>query len=298
MISYGPLDLEDPFFIDSVDTRMFRALSSILESAESSKSAIRSLKSTSVTSVNIDIRSTWNEVNSMLMSSLSDSSSVVVAEVVLYFMILQLDQGDIIKRSVRDAYFTSKGVISVPTVTTEFFGDNSATSVTLNGYVLEDGGAAVTSRGIAWAPFYNPTTNDPTENSGTGTGKFSVTLTGLTEGATYYARTFATNSTGTAYGNCISFTAQSTVGIEENILFDRNFNIYPNPASSITTFSFQIESTESMVLTIVDLKGQVVYQHDPGNLPRGENQIELDLSGLPGGIYSCQLTKLTFHEYG
>ena len=41
------------------------------------------------------------------------ASTPEVAEVVLYFMILRFDQGDILKRSVKKAYFTNKGVISV-----------------------------------------------------------------------------------------------------------------------------------------------------------------------------------------
>jgi len=44
-----------------------------------------------------------------------------------------------------------------------------------------------------------------------------------------------------------------------------------------------------MELSVVNLKGQVVYHHDLGILTPGENLIELDLSGIPGGIYSCQL---------
>jgi len=98
-------------------------------------------------------------------------------------------QGDIIRRTVREAYNLRKGIVTLPVVTTEFTGNASATSVTLQGYVLEDGGTAVTSRGIAWASVYNPTTGDNTEESGTGTGDFEVDLTGLTEGSTYYART-------------------------------------------------------------------------------------------------------------
>jgi len=290
MTSYGNLDLEDPFFLDSVDTRMYRALSSIMDTKKSSSSALKSLKSADLYYAKNAIRNLWHQVNSELNILSFYLTPSDVATVVLNFMQQQYDQGDIVKRAVREAYFISQGVITVPTVTTEFSGGNSTTSVTLNGYVIEDGGADVTSRGIAWASFYNPTTDDHSETSGTGMGEFTVTLDGLTEGATYYARTFAINSAGTAYGNCISFVAQSTVGIEENILFDRDFNIYPNPASAFTTFSFQIESSENMVLTIVNLKGQVVYHHDPGSLPQGKNQIELDLSGIPGGMYHCQLT--------
>ena len=156
--------------------------------------------------------------------------------------------------------------------------------------MIEDGGATVTSRGIAWASFYNPTTNDNSESSGTGTGSFAVTLDGLTEGASYYARTYATNSAGTAYGNCIRFTASGAVSINDHEIFIRNFNVYPNPASALTTFSFQVESSESMVLTIVNLKGQVVYHNDLGSMPHGGYKIKLDLSDFQNGVYNCLLT--------
>ncbi|MCK5137728.1 MAG: T9SS type A sorting domain-containing protein [Bacteroidales bacterium] len=288
MASYGILDLEDPFFVDSVDVRMFRAILSIMDTEESTSADM--LKSAARVYVNNDIQSIWHEVNSILKPSLLNSTPAEVSEVALYFILMQFIQGDIIKKSVREAYLVNKGVISVPTVTTVFAGGNSATSVTLGGYVIEDGGADVTSRGITWATYHNPTTDDNAEGSGTGTGEFTVTLTGLTEGDTYYARTYASNSAGTAYGNCISFTAQSTIGINENEIIGQDLSVYPNPASASTTFSFQVESSESMALTIVDLKGQVVYHHDLGTLPHGKHQIELDLSGIPGGIYNCQLT--------
>jgi len=290
MTSYGSLDLEDPYFIDSVDVRLFRAILSIMDTEESSSSAVRSLKSAAVSSDNEDLRSIYSEVKSILKPFGLNSSPGEVSEVVLFFMFMQFDQGNIMKQAVRKAYLINNDVISVPTVATEFSGNTSVTSVTLGGYIIEDGGAAVTSGGIAWATFYNPTTDDHTETSGTGMGEFTVTLDGLTEGAVYYARTFATNSAGTAYGNCISFIAQSTLGINENTPLAKDFNIYPNPASVFTTFSFQVESSECIVLTIVNMKGQVVYRHDLGNFSQGENQVELDLSGIPSGMYHCQLT--------
>jgi len=290
MTGYGSLDLEDPFFNDSVDARIFRALEYIYETGESSSKAMPSLKSTANFNNSNDFKGIYSDLNSILKQIFLKSSPSDVLEVVGNLMLQHYNQGDIIKGAVREAYFIKKGVILVPIVTTEFSGNNSATSVTLNGYVLEDGGAVVSSRGIAWATFHNPTTNDNTESSGTGTGSFAVKLDGLTEGTTYYARTYATNSVGTAYGNCIYFTAGSSVGIDDNTEFTRNFIVYPNPASELTTFSFHVESSESVVLTIVDLKGQVVDQNDLGILPLGENRIELDLSGLKDGMYSCQLT--------
>ena len=42
--------------------------------------------------------------------------------------------------------------------------------------------------------------------SGTETGYFSVAITGLTANTTYYARAYAINAAGVAYGNQVSFT--------------------------------------------------------------------------------------------
>jgi hypothetical protein len=218
-----------------------------------------------------------------------DAAPDEVAQIVLLFMFMQFEQADIIKQAVRKAYLIKNSIVSIPTVTTEFSGNNSPTSVTLHGYVIEDGGGSVTSRGISWATFYNPTTNETSEDSGSGTGDFSVTLNGLTEGTTYYARTYAINSAGTAYGNCITFTAEAASTVEST-KYDQDFRIYPNPASGSATFSFQLESAENLVLTIVDLKGRIVLKKELGSLSPGKIQVEMDLSGLQDGLYSCRLT--------
>jgi hypothetical protein len=286
---YGTLDQEDPFFVDSIDVRMYRAYSSIMETEESSSSALKSLKSAAMFYDYNDIGNLWGNVNTIINKLLPKSDPAVVAEYVLLIMFFEFDQGDIIKRSVKETYLTSKGVILLPTVTTEFTGSPSSTSVTLQGYVIEDGGGAVTSRGIAWADFYNPTTNDQTKISGTGLGTFSVTLSNLIEGNTYYSRTFATNGAGTAYGNCLTFIAGGAVGIDENEVVVHDFNVYPNPASALTTFSFNVESSGNFKLTIINLKGQAIYSDDLGSLPIGDHQINLDLSSLGNGIYTCQL---------
>ena len=89
----------------------------------------------------------------------------------------------------------------------------------------------------------------------------------------------------------MTFTAAASVGIIENELTVQDFNIYPNPASALTTFSFNVESSDNIELMIINLKGQAVYHKDLGSLPQGDNQIQLDLASLQNGIYTCQLTK-------
>jgi hypothetical protein len=241
-----------------------------------------------------DINNIYDEVIKMLKPSFSKSTPKEVGNVVVMQMLEEYYvPAEIIRQAVMEAYFIKGGVIRVPIATTVFGSNNSVTSATLQGYVIEDGGAAVTSRGIAWATFYAPTTAANIVNSGTGTGNFNITLNGLTPGTTYYARTYATNSAGTAYGNTVSFVASITTDVNDIKIFNRDFTIYPNPASSLTTFSFNVESAESIMLTIIDLKGKVVLTKDLGDLSQGENQVMLNLSLLQNGMYICQLTKGT-----
>jgi hypothetical protein len=295
MTSYGTLNLQDPFFIDSVDARMFRAIYTILDAGKSfSLPAEQSMESMILNYKNHNINDIYNEVMSILKPSYAKSTPKEVGNVVVMHMLEEYYvPAEIIRQAVMEAYFIKGGVIRVPIATTVFGSNNSATSTTLQGYVIEDGGAAVTSRGIAWATFYAPTTAANIVNSGTGTGNFNVTLNGLTPGTTYYARTYATNSAGTAYGNTISFVASITTDVNDINVADREVTIYPNPASSLTTFSFKLESPGSIKLTIIDMKGKSVLTKDLGDMSQGENQVMLNLSLLQNGMYICQLTKGT-----
>lgn len=94
----------------------------------------------------------------------------------------------------------------LPTVTTTEISGVANTTAGAGGTVTDDGGSAVTARGVAWATTENPTTANNKTTDGTGTGNFLSTLTGLTANTRYYARAYATNSAGTTYGNQLSFT--------------------------------------------------------------------------------------------
>lgn len=71
-------------------------------------------------------------------------------------------------------------------------------------------GCTVTVMGMVYATHTNPTTADLyTVTPTVATGPYSFSITGLTEGATYYYRAFAINSFGTAYGAEYSETQPS-----------------------------------------------------------------------------------------
>ncbi|MBO6025590.1 MAG: hypothetical protein J6P83_12170 [Bacteroidales bacterium] len=108
--------------------------------------------------------------------------------------------------------FTTAQNVSAPTVTTSQVTNIAQTTATGGGNVTNSGGATVTERGICWSTSHNPTTSGSHANSGTGTGSFTVNMTGLTANTTYYVRAYAINSQGTAYGSEVSFTTNGGGG--------------------------------------------------------------------------------------
>lgn len=94
----------------------------------------------------------------------------------------------------------------IPVLTTTEANNIYQTSAYLGGNITSDGGASVIARGVCWGTSQNPSTSSYKTNDGTGTGVFQSSLSGLTENTRYYVRAYATNSSGTAYGNEVSFT--------------------------------------------------------------------------------------------
>lgn len=108
---------------------------------------------------------------------------------------------------------TSFTTLNTPTISATA----SATSITSStattgGTITADGGASVTSRGVVYGTSSLSSTFSAT--SGTGTGTYTVSLTGLTPATTYYVRSFATNSVGTVYGTETNFT---TIAVEPTV---------------------------------------------------------------------------------
>ncbi|MCX6287190.1 MAG: hypothetical protein NTY96_08745 [Bacteroidetes bacterium] len=97
-----------------------------------------------------------------------------------------------------------------PTVTTTIITNLAQTTATSGGNVTADGGASVTDRGVCWNTSSGPTTANSHTSDGAGTGSFTSSLTSLSANTLYYARAYAVNSAGTAYGNEVIFTTLSS----------------------------------------------------------------------------------------
>jgi hypothetical protein len=97
----------------------------------------------------------------------------------------------------------------LPVVATTEVTQITATSATVGGEVIDDGGAEVTSRGVVWSTSPEPTLADERVDAAeAGTGAFSVQLTGLQPDTRYYVRAFATNEAGTAFGDQVEFRTE------------------------------------------------------------------------------------------
>lgn len=111
----------------------------------------------------------------------------------------------------QDLVFTTTQV-ALPILTTTSATSITDTSLSTGGNISNDNGSSVISRGVCWSTSPNPTILLATKtNDGTGTGSFTSFVNGLGAATTYYLRSYATNSVGTAYGNEITFTTLGTL---------------------------------------------------------------------------------------
>ena len=98
-------------------------------------------------------------------------------------------------------------VETTPTVTTDAaITTNGYTTATWGGDITDNGGEAVTEKGLCWNTTGTPTTADGKTTEGAVGTEITGDMTGLTVNTLYYVRAYATNIEGTSYGDEQSFT--------------------------------------------------------------------------------------------
>jgi uncharacterized protein (TIGR02145 family) len=108
--------------------------------------------------------------------------------------------------------FSTAITVGVPELTTTAVSSITGTTATSGGTITSEGGSAITARGICWDESAGPTTSDNYTYEGSGAGSFESTMTGLAQKTKYYVRAYATNASGTGYGNEIVFTTNFDCG--------------------------------------------------------------------------------------
>ena len=82
---------------------------------------------------------------------------------------------------------------------------------------------------------------------------------------------------------------EQTIGkVAEKV--DRKVNVYPNPSATQQKINFEVLSAGKVTVEIVDAYGNVVKQVFSGNLPTGENTLDISVQDLKGKNYYYRIT--------
>jgi uncharacterized protein (TIGR02145 family) len=172
----------------------------------------------------------------------------------------------------------------LPTLSTSTIFNITATSASSGGNITSDGGAEVTVRGICWGVNANPTTSDSKTSDGQGIGQFVSNLSGLTAGATYHIRAYATNSVGTAYGADLSFV---TLGKAPECITQAATNITSSGATLNSTVNANfLSTTVTFEYGITTTYGQIITSAQNPVTGNSITNVSADISSLtPGTMY-------------
>jgi uncharacterized protein (TIGR02145 family) len=109
-------------------------------------------------------------------------------------------------RCIKDSNSSGSTIFTTPVVNTVLTSSINSTSAIIVGNITADGGSSVVARGVAFGTSTSPSLSGNFTSNGQGMGTFNGMLNGLTPLTSYFARAYAINSVGTAYGNEVTFT--------------------------------------------------------------------------------------------
>jgi hypothetical protein len=179
---------------------------------------------------------------------------------------------------------SGSGVNNTATVITGTAVNITTQSALVAGQVITEGCSPVTSYGIEWSGsngFANGT-GTPVAGTSISSGNFTVPLTGLVQGATYYYHAYAVNNGGTAYGPQQSFTVAS---------ISNGFQLFPNPVQRGTDLRITVRNIKPGFygMQLFNDAGQRVYQWNMSIQSTYINQTFTVPATLQHGIYRAYL---------
>ena len=216
-----------------------------IESTESPVSEIKCLVYTDTTSDAILMAPLQNTEGLATISPLNGTSG--------YFIRIECKNN--VGKSLSDfSYFeTLSGPPGSPDIETLGFSQVSYTSAQITGNVVNPGASNVTSRGFKYSTSSNMN-NTTSVSNGSGPGNFSCNLTSLTPETNYYYQAFATNSSGTSYGEIVSFETLNGNPNVETLNYSQvsytsaqiTGNVSSSGATNVTSRGFKYSNSPNM----------------------------------------------------
>lgn len=94
--------------------------------------------------------------------------------------------------------------------------------------------------------------------------------------------TFINNGTPSSSG---SYLVTSTIGIDENSEFASKLSVYPNPANQELNIALEMEISQSLEISLVNILGDKVTELKPIAYAGNKNEVKVNLENIPRGIY-------------
>ena len=98
-----------------------------------------------------------------------------------------------------------KEQFELPTLSTAEITNITSNSLQSGGMNINSRDSDIIEKGLCWSLSPNPTINDFKLSSGNGINDFNLKITNLDDDTVYYIRAYATNDSGTGYGNEFAF---------------------------------------------------------------------------------------------
>ncbi|MDM8001715.1 MAG: choice-of-anchor D domain-containing protein, partial [Bacteroidota bacterium] len=195
-------------------------------------------------------------------------------------------------------------IISPPNVITSSATLITVNSATLGGEILNNGGNAVSARGIVYSTSdATPTIGEAgvtQDANGSGSGSFSESIGPLSTASHFYFQAYATNDAGTTYGGVQEFTTQNTLlsitrnssnptsaaSVSWNIAFEAS-------VTGLTSSNFTLANTGLTGPSITDVSGSGTSWTVTAGTGTGSGTLGLNLTsnaGLNAGLSNIPYT--------
>lgn len=83
-------------------------------------------------------------------------------------------------------------------------------------------------------------------------------------------------------------TSNIPAGTQNILNTIQGVSVYPNPASKTTRVQFEVEDSQEILYTLIDMQGNVINSAQI-NATQGKNNIELNVQELANGMYHLML---------
>ena len=155
---------------------------------------------------------------------------------------------------------------------------------------------------------WNTTGVFTTSNPGTYLGNGSSVTVGSLACPKFYLWLAVTSSDGVLATTIRRISTKSCPGCPQdqmlvvpsgNFLVSKHVGIYPNPTTDKAVISFSVGKESLVRYTLSDIQGRVLLRSGIQAFPKGIHTMELDLGGVPRGIYNCTIEvdgALTMHK--